>query len=76
MIIIIINLFCQANNISVRSAYGSTEWKNFVIAFVFNIMQFEHMLQFFLNAVISTRYYQRELLSLPAIGHLPAQSQQ
>ena len=28
MIIIIINLFSQVINISVRSAYGSTEWKN------------------------------------------------
>ena len=39
-------------------------------------MQIEHMLQFFLIAVIGTRYYQRELWNLPAIGNLPAQSQQ
>ena len=49
--------------------------KIFVIAFVFDIMQFDYMLQFFLITVIGTQYYQRELLNLPAIGHLPAQSQ-
>ena len=48
----------------------------FVIAFVFDIMQFDHMLQIFLITVIGTRHYQPELLNLPAIGHLPAQSQQ
>ena len=44
--------------------------KIFVIPFVFDIMHF------FLIPVIGTRHYQRELLNLPAIGHLPSQSQQ
>ena len=50
--------------------------KIFVTAFVFDIMQLGHMLQFFLIAVIITRHYQRKLLNLRTIGNLPTQSQQ
>ena len=65
----------MSGNISVRSTMVPQSGKIFVIAFVFDIMQFDYMLQFFLITVIGTQYYQRELLNLPAIGHLPAQSQ-
>ena len=71
MIIITKNLSCQVINISVCS----TEQKASVIAFDFDIMQFGHMLHFFLIAVIGTCHYQRELLNLPPTGHLPTQSQ-
>ena len=44
-IIIIINLFCQVFHVSVSSAQGQI----FVIARVFDIMQFENMLQKYFN---------------------------
>ena len=40
-------------------------------------MQFDNLLQNVLTAVITvTRHYQRELLNLLPIGHLPVQIQQ
>ena len=54
-IIIILNLFPQVFNVSVSSAQRQI----FVIARVFDIMQFDNMLQKRLIAVITvTRHYQ------------------
>ena len=64
IIIIIINLFRQVFNVSVWSA----QRKIFVTACIFDIMQYDFMLQNILNC--------RELSNLPSIGHLSAQSQQ
>ena len=55
--------------------YKCIEWKVFLIACVFD-MQLDNMLQFSLVSVIAVTHYQRKLSNLPAIEHLPAQSQQ
>ena len=47
--IIIINLFLQEFNVSGCSA----QWKFFVITCVFDIMQFDNLLQFFLITAIA-----------------------
>ena len=55
----------------------SAQWNIFVIACVFDIIQFDNMLQNFFNCSYrGTRHYQRVLSNLPPIGHLPAQIQQ
>ena len=55
--------------------YKCIEWKVFLTACVFD-MQLDNMLQFSLVSVIGVTQDQRELSNLPAIEHLPAQSQQ
>ena len=52
------------------------QWNVFVIACVFDIMQFDMLQNFFNCSCRGTRHYQRELPNLPVLGHLPAQSQQ
>ena len=49
VIIIIINIFCQEFNVSVCSA----QQKTFVITCVFDIMQFDNLLQLLLIAAIA-----------------------
>ena len=64
--------FRQEFNVSVCSAQG----KIFVITCVFDIMQFDNLLQFFLNCSYrSSTSYKLELLNLSPIWHLPTQSQ-
>ena len=58
--IIIRNLFCQVLNV---------QRKFFVNACIFDIMQFDNMLQKFFNcSYCGTRHYQQELSNLPPLG--------
>ena len=55
--------------------YKCIEWKVFLTACVFD-MQLDNMVPFSLVSVIGVTHDQRDLSNLPAIEHLPAQSQQ
>ena len=56
---------------------SSAQRQIIVTVFLFDIMQFDKMLKFFLIAAIAVaRHYQQELLNLLPIGYLPAQRQQ
>ena len=73
IIIIIINLFRQEFNESVCSGH----WKIFVITCIFDIMQFDNLLQLLFNCSYrGSMSYKLELLNLSSIGHLPPQSEQ
>ena len=67
------NIFCQVFNVSVCSA----QQKIFVTACTFDMCNLTTCYKNLLIAVITVaRYYQRELLNLPAIGHLPVNKSQ
>ena len=73
IIIIVMNIFCQVFNVSVCSA----QQKIFVTACTFDMCNLTTCYKNLLIAVITVaRYYQRELLNLPAIGHLPVNKSQ
>ena len=55
---------------------SSAQPQIFVTARVFDIMQFDNMLQKCFAVFAVARHYQRELWKLLPIEHLPAQSQQ
>ena len=73
IIVVIANLFRQAFNVLVCSAQRDI----FVIACVFDIMKFFTTCydNFLITVIAVAHHYQRESLTLPAMGHLPVPSQ-